>query len=136
MKTENTLKTECRRNTISLGLWTAVWVLTLALVSFGHEFLWNHNPTFTIILISVNTLVGIGMVIANIRHLNSLDELQRKISLEAMGIALGVTLVGGISYSMLDVTNMISYDAEISFLIILMGLTYLAAITINKYRYR
>ena len=76
------------------------------------------------------------MILANKRHLNGLDEMQRKIQLEAMALSLGVGVVGGLSYSMLDVTNVISYDAEISHLVILIGLTYLAGTITGQFRYR
>ena len=76
------------------------------------------------------------MIFANIRHLNGLDDLQKKIQLEGMAIALGVGIVGGLSYSLLDTTNLISQDAEISFLVILIALTYLFSVFIGQKRYR
>ena len=76
------------------------------------------------------------MILANKRHINSLDELQRKIQLEAMGISLGTAVVFGLSYSLLDTTNVITYNADISHLVILIGITYLASILIGNMRYR
>ena len=105
-------------------------------MAFGPKFLWNENKTFTIIAILINLAVGIGVIYANRKHLNSLDELQRKVQLEAMGITLGVAVIFGLSYSMLDTTNLIGYDAEISHLVILIGLTYLGAAIIGNLRYR
>ncbi|MDX1544684.1 MAG: hypothetical protein R3214_12140 [Christiangramia sp.] len=131
----NELIARNKRNTIKLAFWTAAWVLTIALVTFGYKF-WDQGPVISVITISVNLLIGIGMIIANMKYLNGLDELQRKISLEAMGITLGVTLVAGLAYSMLDTTNVISNDAEISYLVIVMGLTYIAATVINNIKYK
>ena len=125
-----------RKTTVNLAYWTGAWVLTMALVSFGPKFLWNENTTLTIIAILVNLAIGIGVIFANKRHLNSLDELQRKIQLEAMSLSLGIAVIFGLSYSMLDITNLISYDAEISHLVILIGLTYLAGTIIGNMRYR
>ena len=84
----------------------------------------------------VNAIFGVLMILVNIKHLNGLDELQKKIQLEAMGLALGVGIVGGLSYSLLDTTNLITQDAEISFLIILIALTYMAGIIIGQKRYK
>ncbi|MCG9970615.1 hypothetical protein [Christiangramia crocea] len=131
----NKLTARNKRKSINLALWTAAWVLTIALVSFGYKFCYQ-SPVISIITISVNLLIGIGMIIANMKYLNGLDELQRKISLEAMGITLGVTLVVGLGYSMLDTTNVISNDAEISYLVIVMGLTYIVATVINNIKYK
>ena len=119
-----------------LALWTTLWVTTLALVVFGNLYLWSDNNTITIILLIINLLIGVGMIIANIKHLKSLDELQRKIHLEAMGLALGIALILGISYSTMDVTNLINFDAEISHLVIVIGLSYFAGVVIGQYRYR
>ena len=125
-----------RKTTLNLALWTACWLLSLALATFGPRFIWEENSTLSIIAILINLAIGIGVIFANKKHLNSLDELQRKIQLEAMGVTLGVAVIFGLSYSMLDITNLINYDAEISHLVILIGLTYLAGTIIGSLRYR
>lgn len=132
---DNTLAARCRRNNINLAIWTAAWLVTMALVAFGHKFLWDDN-TLSFVFIIVNVLAGIGMIIANIRYIKGLDEMQRKIHLEAMGVSLGVTIVAGLAYSMLDITNVISYDAEISHLVVITALSYMAGILINNLRYK
>lgn len=129
-------KSNSRKSTLKLGIWTGAWVITTALVAFGPKFLWEENNTITLLAITLNLAVGVIMIIANKRYVNSLDELQRKIQLEAMGIALGVAVVFGIGYSMLDITNIIANDAEISHLIILIALTYIAGCVIGTLRYR
>ena len=55
---------------------------------------------------------------------------------EAMGITLGVGLVVGLAYSNMDINDVISGDAEIAFLVILMSLTYLAGVFIGTRKYR
>jgi hypothetical protein len=90
----------------------------------------------SIFFILVNVAVGMGMVLANIRHILSLDEMLQKIQLQAMGITLGVTLIAGIAYSIADTVNVISQDAEISFLVILMGLTYITTSVILNKKYQ
>ncbi|MFV9483221.1 hypothetical protein ACNI3T_05245 [Christiangramia sp. ASW11-125] len=119
-----------------LALWTILWVTSLAVVVFGNLYLWTGNNTITTILLIINLIIGVGMIIANIKHLESLDELQRKIYLEAMGLSLGIALILGISYSTMDVTNLINFDAEISHLVIVIGLSYFAGVVIGQYRYR
>lgn len=135
-KTEDHCVSNTKKTTINLAYWTGAWVISMALVAFGPKFLWDENPTLTILATLINLGFGIGLIFANKRHLNSLDELQRKIQLEAMAIALGVAVIFGLAYSNLDVTNLISYDAEISHLVILIGLTYLAGTIIGNLRYR
>lgn len=137
MKHQNeTLAATCKKNSVNLAIWTAAWLISMAVVAFGHKYLWDHNKTLSVIFIGINLLTGIGMIIANIRYINALDEMQRKIHLDAMGISLGITIIAGLGYSMLDITNVISYDAEISHLVVLTALTYMAGILISNFRYR
>lgn len=125
-----------KRNIRHLAYWTFGWVVTLAIPAFGSTLIWNHNPMITIIFISINTIMGIGMLLINRKYINALDEMQRKINMDAMAIALGVGVVGGMSYTMLDITNIISFDAEISHLAVLISITYFVAIVVGQIRYK
>jgi len=125
-----------KQNTVRLAGWTAAWVITMAVAVFGPQFVWKSSPWLTLAAIVVNLGVGVGMIIANRRHLKGLDEMQQKIQLEAMALSLGVGLIGGLAYSNLDVTNLIAFDAEISHLVILMALTYMVGIASGVRRYR
>lgn len=125
-----------KKNTKNLAVWTMTWTFSMALATFGPKFLWAGNTTLTIIGILINLLFGAGMIMANIRYLNGLDDLQRKIHMDGMALALGVGVVGGLSYSLLDVTNILGHDAEISVLVIIMALTYLVSVLIGVKRYK
>lgn len=98
--------------------------------------IWQSNQSLTALALLINLGMGVGMITALRRHLNGLDELQRKIQLEAMALCLGVGLVGGMAYSTLDVTNLIPFDAQISHLVILMSLTYLAGVLLGNRKYQ
>lgn len=125
-----------KKNVVALAYWTLAWLVTMALAVFGPQFLWGSASTPTIIAIVVNLLAGIGMIVANKNHLQGLDELQQRIQLEAMALALGVGLIVGLAYSTMDITNLISYDAEISHLVILTSLTYLAGVLMGRRKYQ
>lgn len=126
---------QIKKATKKLALWTLLWVSSLALATFGPKFLWEQNTLWSIIAIVINTAFGAGMIWANIKHLKVLDELQQKIQLDAMGISLGVGIVGGLSYSTMDIANVISSDAEIGFLVMLISVSYMIALFIGKRRY-
>lgn len=132
----NAWEARTKKNTKHLALWSIAWTLSVALATFGSKFIWHGDTLATILAILLNLGIGIGMIRANKRHLKGLDELQQKIQLEAMALALGVGLVGGLSYSLLDITNLIASDAEISHLIMLMALTYIAGIVAGQVKYK
>ena len=134
MKNENVSK-QMKKAIINLALWTTFWLLTLALATFGPKFIWEGNTTWSIIAIAINTLIGAGLIRAHIKHLSALDELQKKIQLDAMGIALGVGIVGGLRYSVMDIANVIAGDAEIAFLVMLISISYMIALAVGKKRY-
>lgn len=130
MKTKNKNE-QIKKATKNLAFWSLLWVGSLAFSTFGPKFFWEQNTTWSILAILLNTAIGAGMIWANIKHLTLLDELQQKIQLDAMGIGI----VGGLSYSTLDIANVISGDAEIGFLVMLISVSYIIAVFIGKKRY-
>ena len=129
------MESKMKSNTLNLVGWTMAWLITQAIAVFGPIFIWE-TKSITAIAILVNLLIGVGVIVANIRHLKGMDELQQKIHLDAMGITLGVGIVGGLSYSSMDTTNLIASDAEISHLVILMAVTYLVSIFVGQAKYK
>lgn len=132
----SSFKQRNKSNIVKLKFWTAMWVLTMALTNFGPWLLWDYNLTFSALAVILNLALGVKMVLANINHLKGLDEMQQRIQLNAMGITLALSLIVGLAYSNLDVLNLISYHAEISHLVIFMGLTYLIATFIGQSKYQ
>jgi uncharacterized membrane protein len=126
---------QMKKATKNLALWTLFWLVSLALATFGPKFIWQENTTWSIIAVVINASFGAGLILAHIKHLSALDELQKKVQLDAMGIALGVGIVGGLSYSVMDISNIISGDAEIGFLVMLISISYMVALAVGKKRY-
>lgn len=124
-----------KQQTIKLALWTWSWVATLAIATFGPKFIWDDHQLLTVLAISANLANGIMMIIANRNCFYNMDELQRKIHLESLAITLGLAVIVGLSFSLLDQTNLISFDAEIGFLVGFIGITYMVALVINRSRY-
>ena len=124
------------KNTKELRLWTLAWTLSMAIATFGPQFLWNEESVGTLLAIIVNLILGIRMILANRKFINSGDELQKKNYLESLGLTLGLAVIVGLSYSLLDQKNLISGDAEISVLVLFIGITYLVTMTINNRKYK
>lgn len=132
----NNWQGQTRKSTIRLAKWTILWVLSVAIPAFGPTLFWGENNLINLLVILLNIGIGIRMIIVNIQHVKLQDEMIQKVQLEAMGISLGVAIVGGIAYSMLDATNVIPFDAEIGGLVALIGVTYLISLFINLRRYK
>jgi len=123
------------KNTGRLALWTFLWVVTLALAMFGPDTLWN-STVMSWVALSVNLVVGGGWIIAHAAFLRGVDDLQRKIMLDAIALALGVGLVGGCAYATASTVGLISLEANIGYLSILMALVYIVAVAVGNLRYR
>ena len=124
------------RNILGLAAWTAAWVASLALARFGPDIVWNNEPVPTLVAIVFNVFVGVGMLFANKRYLNSLDELQRAIQIQAMAWSLGAGLVGGLAWTLLARHDLVGIEAEIAHLVIFMGVVYMAGCIAGVLRYR
>ena len=133
---ENGYQTRVRTNVIKLFRWCGVWAGTCALMVFGPLFLWNKASVFTLLAIVLNVSVGIGAILANKKYLDELDELQRKVHLNALGITVGVAMIVSIPYSVMDSYHVIPFHADISHLVVLMSLTYAASNLYGTWRYR
>ena len=81
-----------RKATNLLG-WSIAWVGVTALLAFGPKYVWDYSTLPTLGAVLLNLVVGFTMVMALVRHISGLDELERKIFLDAAGLTLGVTLV-------------------------------------------
>jgi hypothetical protein len=66
----------------------------------------------------------------------AMDELQRLIQLEAVSLAFGVGVVVGLSYELLEDVKLITFEPEISHLIMLMSLTYMFCLFLGNRHYR
>lgn len=133
---EKGYRSRIRTNVIRLFCWTGAWGAATALMAFGPKLLWNKAFVFTLLAVGLDVAVGVGMILANKNFLAELDELQQKVQLNAMGITLGVGLIAGVPFSVMDRYHMIPFHADIASLLILMSLTFLVSCVYGTRRYR
>jgi uncharacterized membrane protein YcfT len=125
-----------KSKTLHLGLWTLAWLASTALLRFGAEYIWDYQPAYSITALITHLALGVAMIMVNVKHLANLDELQRKITMDAMGITLGVGLIAGIAYEQLEDIKLITFEPEINHLIMLMAITYIISILIGNRKYQ
>jgi hypothetical protein len=123
------------RNANLVNLWALAWVVTLALTTFLSSYQWYSSTTPTMIGFVVHSGIGLGMFLAYKRFLRELDELERKIQLDALAGSVGVTVVGFSAYSILEKAGFLP-DLKPSYLIMLIALTYIAGVIIGRVRHQ
>ena len=119
-----------------VAYWGLAWLLATAGATFGPELLWCYGTLITSIGIAIQLALGFGMIWTFKGVLLAMDELQRLIQLEAISLALGVGVVVGVSYELLEDIKLITFQPEISHLIILITLTYSFGLFLGNRHYR
>ena len=137
LKTDSTdFATNINKSSLHLLRWTVAWVATTALAAFGPRLIWDFATLPTILGVLINLGVGFGMIVVNKRNVRGWDELGQKIFLDAAAFTLGVGLVCGLSYELLEDIRLISSEPEIGHLIMLMALTFMVGMIAGHRKYR
>src|SRR6185437_12571391 len=122
---ENGYQSRTRANTMRLLRWNFTWAAVTLLMAFGPGFIWHKALVFTLLAVGLDVAMGVGMILATIKYVTELDDLQRKVYLNALGITVGVALITGVPYAVLDAYHVMHFKANFGHLVILMGLTFL-----------
>jgi len=136
---ENSYQSRIRTSTRRLIRWHGAWAAATLLMAFGPGFLWHRALLFTLLAVGLDAVVGVGMILATKKFIIELDELQRKIFLNALGIAVGVGLIVGVPWTVMDAYHVIhshALHANFGLLVILQGLTFLVSLLYGTWRYR
>jgi hypothetical protein len=123
------------RNANFVNLWALAWAVTLGLTSYLSDYPWYASTIPTLIGFVVHTGIGLGMFFAYRRFLRELDEMERKIQLDALAGSVGVTIVSFSAYSILEKAGYLP-DLKPSYLIALIGFTYMAGIIFGRVKYQ
>src|SRR5690554_1968589 len=99
------------RSSARLVIWTLAWLGTLAAARFGPQVAWDaqQQPVASWAAVGVNVLVGIAWIIAFARFLRALDDLGRKIMLDALAVTLGAGWVVGFGYFVADAAGLVDF---------------------------
>ena len=133
---ENGYQSRIRSKVMRLFYWNGAWGAATALMAFWPKFLWNKALVLTLLAVGLDVAVGVGMILANKKYIAELDELQRKVQLNSMGITLGIALIAGVPLSVMDAYHVIPFHADIAYLLILMILTFAVSNLYGTRRYR
>jgi hypothetical protein len=122
-----------RRNRRRVHLWALLWAASFIGTSLGIAEHWFSIAVTVAGVILVGGL-GFATVVAYHRFLQATDELRRKIEVEALALAYGVGMVGGLCYWLLVVSGT---APALGFAYVFAGtmLLYTAGVLIGRQRY-
>lgn len=123
------------RDNLVLVAWVFAWMAALTVADKAALYGWWSDEWMTLLAISIHVLIGIGMIFKFMAMLRNMDDLQRRIQLEALSMALGISLVGCAAYSLLVTWGYI-VDEEVSDIFMLMCVSYAASTLFGVWRYR
>ena len=126
---------EQKKHTKIMLAWTLAWLVSLAFLSYGANFLWD-NLLITKIGLGIFLAIGVGMIIANKNLFKHYDELQKQIQFEAMALTLGLAVVVGLTYEISFDFGVINSEPEFEYLMFFISFTYITSNIINSRRYR
>lgn len=128
--------TQIKKSTNYVFVWGIFWIFATAGVAFGPKNLWNFTAWITIIAVVIHVGIGLVLIRALKQNLLAMDELHRKIHLDAMAWSLWIGLMLGCTYEMLEDIKLITFQPEIPHLIFTMCLVYVAGVIqgIRKYQ--
>jgi hypothetical protein len=123
-----------RRNQRRIIGWSFAWTLCWVAGALAIDNGWLAAGAAGVAAAVLSALLGVAMLLAYWRFLREADELRRKIEVEALALAFGVGLVGGIAYWLLGESGIVA-EAEILHVLVLMIATHSLGILLGYRRY-
>ncbi|WP_299810897.1 hypothetical protein [uncultured Shewanella sp.] len=123
------------KNANRVNLLALAWALTLMISTYLSENELLGSGILLILVFSIHTLIGIAMLVAYRHFLVQLDEMERKVQLDALALSVGVAIISFSSYSILE-NSAIVPPLNAAYLIVLITLTYIVGIIKGRISYR
>lgn len=119
-----------RRNQRRVIAWSLAWTLCWVTGALAIDNGWWDDAAAGVAAAVLSVPLGVALLLAYWRFLREADELRRKIEVEALALAFGVGLVGGIAYWLLGESGIVA-EAEILHVLVLMIFTHSLGILIG-----
>ena len=133
--TQKSYEVRSAKDSIKLVAWIFVWMASLVVSDKAALYGWWESEGITIFSIFFTAALGFGVLLVFRKMLSRMDDLQRKIQLDALAVALGISLVGCAVYSLLVTWGYIQ-DEEVTDIFVLMCVSYSAGILFSVVKYR
>ena len=114
-------------------LWAATFVGADVMIEFTND--WYYFIEIMLLAIALHLGATIVMILKFKRLLKQLDEMEKKIQLDAIALAAGAALAGCSVGSILDNSNLIA-SVDTNSIIIILCFTYMCALIVGRIRLR
>lgn len=123
------------KNANKVNLLAFLWAFSLGISVWCASEGWLDNIAALVALFSINCFIGVAMIVNFRRFLIELDDLERKIQLDALALSVGITVIWFSSGSILSLAGVID-NIEPSSLIVTISLSYIVGIVVGRVKYR
>lgn len=135
LRKSNTYDARSIRTNLKMVAWIFVWMASLTISDKAALHGWWSAEWITWLSIAINAAIGLWVIQFYRRMLRGMDDLQRKIQLESLSMALGISLVGTITYSLLVTWGYI-VDEEVTDIFTLMCVSFAVSTIYGTVKYR
>ncbi len=119
-------------NAKQIMLWAFLWAISLIAIKYSSQYEW-YQDTGAVIATVLHSAIGIKLILKYKHFLKELEEMERKIQLDALALSTGATIVIFSSYSILADSGVLS-PLSPSLLIITMCITYSIGLIVGRIR--
>lgn len=123
------------RDSLRLVALVFIWMASLTVSDKAALYDWWSSEWLTVASIVVHVLLGGVLIVAFMRMLGRMDDLQRKIQFDALALGFGISLVGCAAYTLLVTWGYVQ-DEEASDIFVLMCVSYSAGAIFGVLKYR
>ncbi len=122
------------QNANKVNLWCLIWVVTLGISTYMFDYEEYRSWPYLLSAVVINGGSGIALVFAYKKLLVNLDEMERKIQLEALALSVGVTIVAYSVGSILVKADFLT-KLEPAHLIVAISLGYIVGLISGRVRH-
>ena len=123
------------KNANRVNILAFLWAGSLCGATFLSKYDWYSSTLPVIASVVIHGSIGVWMILAFKKLISEIDELERKIQLDALALSVGITIVGFSTYSILQDIGSIPVLRP-AYLIALMSLSYSFGLIGGRIRYR
>jgi len=122
-----------KRNANRVNLWAFGWMFSLMGNMILTKIFDQGAGVFWVLIFAAHIICGVMLVLSYRRFLSQLDEMERKVQLEALALAVGFSILVFSAGSVLDSVGVLG-KPDAAVMVVVMSLTYMGGLIIGRIR--